>query len=105
MGDLAIIDGLPRSTSVVALADSKLRFISRESFQACAQRHPEIHEYLVTLLASRLRETDKTASAFLSAKGRVAHALRSRLPKFSARIRDRMEFSSATCSVRKTSRR
>src|SRR6185312_7052656 len=71
VGDLAIIDGLPRSASVVALADSKLRFISRESFQACAQRHPEIHEYLVTLLASRLRETDKTiaALAFLSAKG------------------------------------
>jgi CRP/FNR family transcriptional regulator, cyclic AMP receptor protein len=77
VGDLAIIDGLPRSASVTALTDCKLRFISRASFQHCAQQYPEIHRYLVALLAQRLRETDESiaALAFLTAKGRVAYAL------------------------------
>ena len=77
VGDLAMIDGLPRSASVTALTDCELRFISRASFQHCAQQHPEIHRYLVSLLAKRLRETDDSiaALAFLTAKGRVAYAL------------------------------
>jgi CRP/FNR family transcriptional regulator len=77
VGDLAVIDGLPRSAWVVGLTDCELRFISRETFDAFATRHPEIHEFLVRLLARRLRETDDTiaALAFLTAKGRVAYAL------------------------------
>ena len=77
VGDLAMIDGLPRSAWIVALTDCQLRYISKESFEACAKRHPEIHEFLVKLLARRLRETDDTiaALAFLTAKGRVAYAL------------------------------
>ena len=77
VGDLGIIDGLPRSASVTALTDCELRFINRASFQYCAQQHPEIHRYLVSRLAQRLRETEDSISAmaFLTAKGRVAYAL------------------------------
>src|SRR5262245_36666983 len=77
VGDLAMIDGLPRSASVTALTDCELCFISRASFQHCVQQNPEIDRYLVTLLAKRLRETDNSvaALAFLPAKGRVAYAL------------------------------
>ena len=77
VGDLAMIDGLPRSASIVALTNCELQFISRATFQDCARRHPEIHEFLVALLARRLLETDDTIAvlAFLTAKGRVAHAL------------------------------
>ena len=77
VGDLGLIDGLPRSARVTALTNSQLRFISRASFRACAARHPEIHEFLVRLLVGRLRETAETIAAlsFLTAKGRVAFAL------------------------------
>lgn len=77
VGDLAMIDQLPRSATVVALTDCKLRFISRANFQHCVQQNPEMYRYLATLLAKRLRETDETISAlaFLTAKGRVAYAL------------------------------
>jgi CRP/FNR family transcriptional regulator, cyclic AMP receptor protein len=77
VGDLAMIDQLPRSATVVALTDCQLRFVSRANFEGCVQKHPQMHRYLVTLLALRLRETDETISAlaFLSAKGRVAYAL------------------------------
>src|SRR5262245_35011188 len=33
VGDLAVIDGLPRSASVVALTNCELRFLSRISFE------------------------------------------------------------------------
>ena len=76
-GDLAVIDGLPRSASVIALTECELRFVRRIDFQEFARRHPEIYQYLAELLAARLRETDNTiaALAFSSLKGRVARAL------------------------------
>src|SRR5262245_27335531 len=76
-GDLAVIDGLPRSASVIALTECELRFVSRIAFQQFARRHPEIYQYFLEMLAARLRETDNTiaALAFLSLKGRVARAL------------------------------
>lgn len=77
VGDLSMIDGLPRSASVVAVSDTQLRFVSRSAFAQCVERHPELYRYLTSLLASRLREADETiaALAFLTVKGRVAHAL------------------------------
>jgi CRP-like cAMP-binding protein len=57
--------------------DSELSFISRAAFEAFAEQHPEIYKHLVTLLASRLRDTDGVlaAESFLPLKGRVARAL------------------------------
>jgi CRP/FNR family transcriptional regulator, cyclic AMP receptor protein len=77
VGDLSMIDGLPRSASIVAMSDCELCFVSRKAFLECAKRHPEIYRFLTNLLASRLRETDKTISAlaFLTWRGRVARAL------------------------------
>ena len=77
VGDLAIIDGKPRSATVTALRDCKLRFVSRNAFQTFAREKPEIYKYLAKVLAARLRDTDQivAAGSFLSLKGRVARAL------------------------------
>ena len=77
VGDLAVIDGLPRSASVVALTNSELRFLSGDAFEQLAREHPEIHQYLVKLLAARLRRADDVIAsfAFLPAKARIAQAL------------------------------
>jgi CRP/FNR family cyclic AMP-dependent transcriptional regulator len=77
VGELSIIDGLPRSASVVAVRHSALSFLSRAAFDAFAQQHPELYKSLVTLLATRLRETDLViaAGSFLPLKGRVATTL------------------------------
>lgn len=77
VGELAIIDGLPRSATVVAIRDCKLSFISRESFASCLRERPEIYSDLVSILVSRLREADRelAAASFLSVKARVARAL------------------------------
>jgi CRP-like cAMP-binding protein len=77
VGDMAMIDGRPRSASVSALRDCKLSFISRASFETLAVKNPEIYKHLLSLLATRLRDTDQVVAAgtFLPVKGRVARAL------------------------------
>jgi CRP/FNR family transcriptional regulator, cyclic AMP receptor protein len=77
VGDLAIIDGKPRSASVSALRDCKLQFVSQRAFDAFAAKNPEIYRYLAKVLAARLRDTDQivAAGSFLPLKGRVARAL------------------------------
>src|SRR6266436_7133456 len=76
-GELAMIDGLPRSASVVVLRDCSYRFISKESFQEFAATHPEFYRELARVLSMRLREADQelAAATFLSGKGRLARVL------------------------------
>ena len=77
VGELSIIDGLPRSASVVAVRDATLSCLSRTAFETFAKKHPELYKSLVALLAKRLRETDTVVAAgsFLSLKGRVARTM------------------------------
>jgi CRP/FNR family cyclic AMP-dependent transcriptional regulator len=77
VGELAMIDGLPRSASVQAVRDCQLTFVSRSAFRAMLQDHPEIYADLVSTLAARLRQSDEEmlASSFLSVRARVARAL------------------------------
>ena len=77
VGELSVIDGLPRSASVAAVRDSELNFVSRKVFAAFADEHPQAYKHLVTMLAARLRDTDAVVAAgsFLPLKGRVARAL------------------------------
>ena len=78
VGELAIIDGLPRSATVVAIRDCTLSFISREAFLSCIREYPETYSDLVSTLVSRLREADDAmaAASFLTVKARVARAAR-----------------------------
>jgi CRP/FNR family transcriptional regulator, cyclic AMP receptor protein len=77
IGELSMIDGRPRSASVVAVRAAKLSFLSRVSFEDFAKKHPEVYKSLMTLIAARLRETDTALAAgtFLPVRGRVARTL------------------------------
>jgi CRP/FNR family cyclic AMP-dependent transcriptional regulator len=77
IGELSMLDGLPRSASIIAVQDCKLLFVTRETFKAYAGKHPQIFEHLTTMLAKRLREADDllAASSFLNVKARLARAL------------------------------
>jgi CRP-like cAMP-binding protein len=77
VGELSMIDGLPRSASVVAVRPAALSFLSRAAFKTFAKEHPELYEYLVMLLSARLLETDAViaAGSFLPNKGRLACTL------------------------------
>jgi CRP-like cAMP-binding protein len=77
VGELAIIDGGPRSASVFAVRDCELSFISRAVFKERTIRHPEIYQYVISVLVARLRHTDEAmaATSFLTVKARLARAL------------------------------
>jgi CRP/FNR family transcriptional regulator, cyclic AMP receptor protein len=77
VGDLAMIDGRPRSALVTALTDCELRFVKRAKFEQITKKYPEIYRHLVGVLAARLRESDDTIAslAFMTMKARVARAL------------------------------
>jgi len=77
VGELSIIDGLPRPMSVVAVRDAALSFLNRAAFEAFAKKHPELCQSLLRLLSKRVRQRDKivAATSFLSLKGRVAQTL------------------------------
>jgi CRP/FNR family cyclic AMP-dependent transcriptional regulator len=77
VGELSMLDGLPRSASVVAVRAATLSFLSRAAFEDFARKHPEVYKSLVTLIAARLRETDGAiaAGSFLPLRGRVAATL------------------------------
>jgi CRP/FNR family transcriptional regulator, cyclic AMP receptor protein len=77
VGELAMIDRMSRSASIVALRDSVLRFISREAYEKRVLAYPETKQALLVILAFRLRQADEelAAATFLSVKARVARAL------------------------------
>ena len=74
VGEMSVIDGRPRSASVVAVRQAALKFLSRAAFEEFTRNYPEVYKYLMKLLASRLREANAVIAAgtFLSIKGRVA---------------------------------
>ena len=63
VGELAALDDLPRSASVVAVRDATASFLSNAAFEAFAERHSELYKSLLRLLAKRLREIDTTVAA------------------------------------------
>jgi CRP/FNR family transcriptional regulator len=54
-----------------------LSFICQKDFEKCTKQDPDIYQYLVKVLALRLRETNEAVAAdsFLSVKARLARAL------------------------------
>lgn len=54
VGEMALISGKPRSATVVALRDSSLLRISRDSFDALIRRHPDAMFHLAKQLVDRL---------------------------------------------------
>src|SRR6202050_3450841 len=44
VGELSMIDGRPRSASVVAVRAATLSFLSRSSFESFAQKNPEVYK-------------------------------------------------------------
>jgi CRP-like cAMP-binding protein len=65
VGELSIIDRLPRSASVVAVRDTALHLLSQATFEAFAEKHPLLigntrHciEYFLTAIVSVTSVTD-----------------------------------------------
>jgi len=76
-GEMGLIDGSPRSASVVAVEPCELLTIGKTEFQRCMQENFQVAQKLMQILVSRLREADRNIEslALLDVYGRVARLL------------------------------
>lgn len=66
IGELAIIDGLPRSANVQAIELTQTLAISEWDFKAQLQAYPEIALQLIPVIARRLRQTQNQLAGLTS---------------------------------------
>ncbi|HEU4618503.1 MAG TPA: Crp/Fnr family transcriptional regulator [Gammaproteobacteria bacterium] len=76
-GEIAVMDGLPRTAGATALDDTTLVVLKRVDFLALLEREPRLGIHLLMLLCQRLRWTSELVeeSAFLSGTARLAKRL------------------------------
>lgn len=76
-GDMSLLDGKPRSATVISIEESELRLIRRSDFNKLIESHPGIALKLLEELTSRLRKADERIEslALLDVTGRVAGIL------------------------------
>jgi len=63
VGETALFDDQPRTATVVAIRDSKLAHLSKETFLHFADSHPEVYRHALRILAARLRDAEEDAQA------------------------------------------
>jgi CRP/FNR family cyclic AMP-dependent transcriptional regulator len=76
-GDLALLDGEPRSADAVAQAPSELVVLRRDNFLRFLDAHPRATVGLLTVLSRRLRHNAQLLqdAAFLNVPGRLARVI------------------------------
>lgn len=76
-GEMSLLDGKPRSATVIATEATELLLLRRTDFLDCLARYPQIATKLLSTLAYRLRRTNRQVEslALLNAYGRVAGVL------------------------------
>jgi CRP-like cAMP-binding protein len=60
LGEIALLDGLPRTASATALWNGRMLRLSRPAFEQFIERHPKMAMRMMREMARRLRETDMT---------------------------------------------
>lgn len=76
-GELSLLDGKPRSASVISITECEVILVSRVSVHELLHKHPDFSLQLLTELTRRVRElTDSVKDlALLDVYGRVSSAL------------------------------
>lgn len=76
-GELSLIDGEPRSATIIATQPTDTVLLRREGFQGFLQAHPEAAIDMLHALSTRIRQSDEfiADAAFLDVPGRLAKKL------------------------------
>ena len=76
-GEMSLLDGKPRSATVIATEPTELLLLRRADFLHCLSRYPQIATKLLSALAYRLRRTNRQVEslALLNSYGRIAGVL------------------------------
>lgn len=73
-GEMSLLDGKPRSATVISIEDSELMLIKSNHFEKVIEKHPRIALKLLKELTVRLRKADELIGnlALMNVKGRIA---------------------------------
>ena len=63
IGEIALLTGEPRTATVVAVRDSELVRISRETFEEIVQKYPKVMHVLAQIVVRRLRAKERASGA------------------------------------------
>ena len=76
-GEIAVLDGLPRTADAMAITDCSLMVIERRHFISLARERPDFALKLIEILCRRLRRTTEQLEdvMFLDLPGRLAKTL------------------------------
>jgi CRP-like cAMP-binding protein len=76
-GEIALLDGRPRTADALAVSDCELMQIDRRDFIPLVTEHPEIALKLIEILCGRIRHTSAQVEdiTFLDLPGRLAKTL------------------------------
>jgi len=76
-GEIALLDGHPRTATATTLAPTELFVVRRQQFQSLLQREPALATHLIELLCQRVRWTSEQMedSSLLDAPARIAKRL------------------------------
>jgi CRP-like cAMP-binding protein len=76
-GEIALLDGQPRTGDAVAIEDTELLVVDRNRFMPFLKENPEIQARLLAVLCRRLRQTSEHLEDALmrDARSRVARGL------------------------------
>ena len=66
VGEMGVLDGAPRSATVVAMEDTEALELSAEVVAQTIVRYPVVSMDLLRMLSSRLRDTDELATHLAS---------------------------------------
>lgn len=77
VGEMALLDGEPRSATVQTIKKSRIARIDKREFDRFAQANPAVYRHMLSLISKRLRQANDVLAArsFLPLPGRVAVAL------------------------------
>ena len=76
IGEIAVLDGLPRSANASALSDVRCFMLFRSDFQALVRAFPDVSIRLIEFLCARLRSTTNQLEAI------ALHPIEVRLARF-----------------------
>lgn len=77
LGEIALLDGRPRTADAVALTDCELMMVDRRDFTPFLRDNPDVALKLIEVLCGRLRHTSEQVEdvIFLDLPGRLAKTL------------------------------
>jgi CRP/FNR family transcriptional regulator, cyclic AMP receptor protein len=87
-GEIALLDGSPRTATATAMTRTELMILQREPFFALLQAQPQLATHLIQLLCKRVRWTSEQMedSALLTVPARIAKRLLSLASAFGREV-------------------